>query len=230
MRHALFILVFLSASSPAEGKSYCKDLAQIRASVKGCEDNPAYAVAALDCLEQLEAEIKEKQKQLSSLFSVREQSLKGEQKSSLSASKENYAASVASLALLIGKTKGIVSEVRSYAPEMAFPEDAAVPEVTGLGTEEYLKTESCYADNMEVLNFIVGDLLEHLDDLEATRELASANHSKASEGEADLVSDESLNQKIVGKEKRIDSLPKAKPGKSPAPTSDITGTDRKKKR
>jgi hypothetical protein len=228
MRYLFPFLVLLAPSSEAADppKLFCKAVSEIKGTVRDCDDNQAYAVAALDCLEKLEAEIKETQKGMASELRARNKAAAGAQKSLLSTSKENYAASVAKLDLLIGKTESILAEVRAYAPDMAYPEDATAPETTGMDPDEYLKTESCYADNMDTLNFIAGDLLGHLDDLKATRNLASGHQATAGKREAQLDQKDTLNRKLSSKGK-ASGVPKVS-GKSPRRASDITGTEKKK--
>lgn len=214
-------------TSLAKEKLYCHNIKELQASVTDCDQNEYFAEAGVLCLEALEAEVKIAKAKLSASMTARNKATKKAQGKTFDTSEGNYANAASVLAALIVRTQSTIKEVRRFAENLAMPEDADEPEVTGQSLEQYLDSEPCFSESRDVLDNVLTDLNEHLKDLQATQATSQAHELGSAQREAGVGS--GLSGPLVKSQLGQGNKSSAPLGHGRRP-SDISGTEKLKKK
>lgn len=213
----------LAAKRKKQPEFQCIPRKEIEQKAKECNDNEAYADAAVKCLNKLKALVDEKTKEAKTQLqsSVDESTNKNSQTQSTQGAANNYQISQQVLANLIQSAKQARLQVSNYLKDIVVPDEIALVEA-GLDIDEVLLSEPCYAENQEVLLFVEEDIYKIIDELEASKNKSSALKSN-SMSKKNSYSTKTKGAITSGKGQGA----KLKGSKKVKPESDISGTEEK---
>jgi hypothetical protein len=205
----------------------CRTIAEIDKSAGSCEDNEAFAEAAVLCLRELQALVdKETENAEAALRSSTEAHTADavrSQTNALGGSAANYNLSADALDRLLRVAREASKSVASYITNIYVPEEIAYVEA-GMDLDEILLSSPCYKENHEVLIWVEDDVYQIIDDLEEAKK-ASRKLDSSAKGRK-------VRQNTVAPKTKIDrrarGASRAAPGVKVQRSSDISGTEDKK--
>jgi hypothetical protein len=221
-QNALILLALLAA--PARGAELaCESLASLRAKVRDCEGNLAYATAGKACLDAFDAEVARSRasvaEALGAVISADGQSR------SMGSAKKGYETALAALTALEARGRRLGAEVAAYKKEIVFPDDFGPAGEAGLSAPVFLDGQKCYSATRKLVESYAELLGLHAKELGLTRRIAAGLAGRAFRGEKGLRPEDVLPLLSGPKGKGAPAAPKGKSRQAP---SDITGTEKKK--
>lgn len=171
MKNSLTMLILLASISPlAEAANYCALPNSILSHVEDCTDNEYVSEAAVLCLTKLQNEIKVAQAAVQTTTAANSAQARNSQSSLENNAHKDYKFSKVTLDMLIKNAGAAQNEVIAYESILAMPEDFDEPDITGMSTEEYLKSTPCHFENKQVIRDVAEDIDFILSDLEFARD------------------------------------------------------------
>ena len=169
----IFLVVLVLCVSPnfasAKYVLVCKSRQAIDKNVSNCNDNEAYADAAVECLEKLQGLVKNATAEtVKKLVKSTEKNMGDSAKSqntSFVGQNENAGISKETTEDLIAAATQAKELVASYSKDIFMPEDFHLVEDLNLNIDEFLKKEPCYQENHEVLMNVGKDIDKIISDL-----------------------------------------------------------------
>jgi hypothetical protein len=214
-------LIFLLAASQAHAG--CESAQSLRAKVRDCEGNLAYAAAGKTCLDDYDAAVGAAQvgiaKSLSAMLTADKQS------AAMANAKKGYETAIATLAKLAEEGRRLGRQVEGYKTEIVFPEDFGASGAAGLGADTFLGNQACYRETRKLILSYAELLGLHAKELDLTRQIAAELGAKAFKGESRLKPEDVLP--LLTSRTQGVSSPAGKPAQQNQ--SDITGTKKSDK-
>lgn len=224
-------MVFLLLAPPAFAADVplsCESAASLRAKVKDCEGNLAYATAGKSCLDAFDAAVAGARasvaKALGAVVSADKQS------QSMDNAKKGYQTAVATLGSLSEQGRRLGRQVESYKQEIVFPDDFGAAGEAGLSASIFLDNQKCYSATRKLVDSYAELLGLHAKELDLTKQIADALASRAFKGESNLKPGDILpllSAPPAAGEAKAGRAKTRKAGSSGAGKSDITGTEKK---
>ena len=218
------LLALLAPPAFAARDLHCEGPDSLRAKVRDCEGNLAYARAGKACLDAYDRSVLQAREALAkALGDVLEAD---KQSQAMSSAKKGYDSAIRELGALVDAGRRLGQEALVYKKELVFPEDFGAAGAAGLPAEIFLENQNCYAATRKLVETYAEILSLHAKELELTRQVAAALAAKAFRGEGKLKREDVLpllTQAQPG-EATGGSLKKPAAGKKGKGQSDITGT------
>ena len=221
-------LIILLLCVEARAAVTCPPASSLRARVQGCEDNLAYAKAGKACLDSYEKEIEAEKgrvaKALSGLGG-------GAQGASLDSAKKGYEAALKKLKALAERGAALSKQVADFKNEVVLPEDFGSATAAGLPAETFLEGQSCYSETQKLIRQYSEIIALDAKQLALTGGIAAELAKKALRGEGALDTKDLLPLLEPPKSgARGKGAPEAGASKQKNGKSDITGTEKIKKK
>lgn len=225
-----FPLFLTAILSPGFAQArFCEDPARINQQVQDCSDNERFSEAAVLCLEKFEAAISLAKGAVNAGSAMNSAASKSQQSSKQTNAKKDYQLSKATLNTLISQAKAAQEETSKYFDGVVWPEDFDNEELTG-DLDEFLKSESCYQDNRELIGKVLGNFDNYISQLIAAKEQGETLEAGTKGNEGGLTSLTQENDTVLpDSAKKKSALPPIKGRPSYRPESDISGTKEEKK-
>jgi hypothetical protein len=213
-------LILLWAGAAYAG---CDSAQSLRAKVRDCEGNLAYASAGKSCLDAYDASVAAAQvgvaKALSGMLTADKQS------ATMANAKKGYDTAIFTLKKLADEGRQLGRQVEAYKAEIVFPDDFGAGGAAGLSSDTFLGNQACYRDTRKLILSYAELLGLHAKELDLTRQLAAELAAKAFKGESKLKPEEVLP--LLTSRGQGAGAPAAKPVQQNQ--SDITGTNKSDK-
>ncbi len=220
--------MLLTLPAGARAGITCDKREALRAQVKSCEDNMIYANAGKICLQRYEMAIAAARTKVASTLQAVASS--DQQSKGLENAKKGYSLAIGSLRELVKQGKIFEKEIAEYKNEVVLPDDFGSATEAGLPAEEFLRHQPCYTDTQKLLKQHAKNIGLTAKELELTAEIAEELSKKAFQGEASLKNKDLLPLLDPSKKSKAGADNAAAGNKPKQGASDITGTDKEKKK
>ena len=220
MQLLLVFSLFFFGSSVWAAHFSCPGIASFP--VENCDDNERLGREALQCARRYRDHVQKAQAEIYQEFQAQIAQLKEMQSDTFDRTSAGYKEARQRLEILIADGLVARTAVDELQAGMIFPEDYDQPAVTGMSTEEYLRSEACYAIPQKVMLQCQAVIDKMMGDIRATETAMFGKQGRAQARSSRVQrieqSREAAHTKGRGPEdKRVPG------GKSRAPASDITG-------
>jgi hypothetical protein len=223
----MLLLIFALGTTPAfagfdkkVGNTFCTPFTEIAEKVETCDDNDTYLEEGEKCLDKIDAEEKAVSQYLPAVFSGNKD---GKQAAKFAGANQDYAASSAALAYLIGTAKVAEGEIRAYKYSLELPEDFEERDVNQGDEAGYIMSVDCYGTNHENLESLLEDFQTRQKKWEDIKKVADANAAAAGVRESHLGASDSAGNLQTASGKGQGSGGKANLKNPKNGQSDITG-------
>ncbi len=222
-------MILFCLAAPASWAVTCPSASSLRPKVEACEDNLVYAKAGKACVEAYEKEIAaEKEKVAKALSAL---ASKSQQSSSLEGAKKSYEEAIQRMKALAGRGVALSAQVAAYKNEVVWPEDTGSAAEAGFSAETIFGSQSCYSETQKLIKQYSEIIALDAKQLALTGGIAGELSKRALKGEASLKNKDLLpllDPKTDEKSGKAAPVPAG--SKQTSGKSDITGTDKDKKK